>query len=181
MEKEWDVMLKRSSALAALALTFILSACSSIGATNDLSPAEQSALLADFNVDPEDRAIDRFCIRPDWPVVHGSTFTEKAYDARFSFVKRIGRHNAYLIEYTDSCTRLTRSGLVGVAIPVDCRGDIIRVRSIPCRVERIYRVESESDARRLALVIQRDRELKSTPSPVQEIAGFGQPDAQTLP
>lgn len=146
----------RRSVFFAIFTIASVSACAS-GSTASLTPEAQDKMLANYEVLPEDRRLQRNCITPDWRVVHGSTFTDQAYDARYSYVKRIGRNNGYLLEYNKSCTRLTRSGRVGLAIPLDCRGDIVRVRGIPCTIQSIYKVEDEQDARKLALVIEQDR------------------------
>ncbi|MEL6414911.1 MAG: hypothetical protein AAFZ74_14165 [Pseudomonadota bacterium] len=131
----------------------LLAACATVPASTAFTPEMQEEILASYDVAPEDRYIQRSCITPDWPVVHGATFTEAVFDARFSYVKRIGRNNGYLIEYARSCERLTRNGRAGIGLPVSCRGDIVRLRGIPCRVHSIYKVENEQDAQKLALVI----------------------------
>ncbi|MEM1150544.1 MAG: hypothetical protein AAGI03_08285 [Pseudomonadota bacterium] len=134
-----------------------LSGCATLNDHLTLTETERADLMAGYTATPDERRIDRNCITPDWPTVYGSTFTEDAFEARFSFVKRVGMNNGYLIEYNRSCRRLTRGGFAGAAVPVDCRGDIVRVRGLPCRVQSIYSAESEKDARRLALVIQEAR------------------------
>ena len=164
--------IRRSVFFAIFAIASV-SACAT-GSTAGLTAEVQDKMLADYDVYPEDRRLQRNCITPDWRVVHGSTFTETAYNARYSYVKRIGRNNGYLLEYNKSCKRLTRSGRVGLAIPLDCRGDIVRVRGVPCTIQSIYKVEDEQDARKLALVIEHDREARDLVSENEMVASFEQ-------
>ena len=139
--------------VTALASLGVLVSCTTVSSSKALTPEVQAEILASYDGVPEERYMQRSCITPDWPVVYGSTFTEEVFDARFSFVKRIGRNNGYLIEYSRSCERLTRNGRAGIGLPVSCRGDIVRLRGVPCRVHSIYRVDNEQDAQKLALVI----------------------------
>ncbi|MEO1188149.1 MAG: hypothetical protein AAFW60_03675 [Pseudomonadota bacterium] len=170
--------IRRSVFFAMFAIASV-SSCTS-GSSANLTPDAKDKILADYEVTPKERRLQRSCITPDWRVVHGSTFTEQAYNARYSYVKRIGRNNGYLLEYNKSCKRLTRSGRVGLAIPLDCRGDIVRVRGVPCTIQSIYRVEDEQDARKLALVIERER-LEQDPLVENEMVANLEQGADALP
>ena len=135
--------------------------CTTSASTAD-TPLPSAPLPSPISI--EEARVENRCITPSRKPIFGASLTDEVFDARFHFVKRAGRGNGVLYEFSRSCDNLTLGGTANAAMSASCRNTRLTIDNEVCRIESLYRVADEAEARQLALqIIARNTEADNRP------------------